>query len=116
LFFAWHVASTQRMAARVCFALPDFVIDALAGLRLWDLQRIAREQPALIRPRWPTHTGFWPDLVRFAARGDIDRLNATQLLGSHLLATELRLHAAPRSPMRIAMMPTASDGRALFPS
>jgi hypothetical protein len=108
LFFAWHVASTQRMAARVCFAIPDFVIDGLAGLRLWDLQRIARERPALMRPRWPAHAGFWPDLIRFAARGDIDRLNTTQLLGSHLIAGELRGHAAPRSPMRIAMTSPAN--------
>jgi len=114
LFFAWHVASTQRMAAKVCFAIPDFVVDGLAGLRLWDLQRIARERPVLMKPRWPMHTGFWPDLVRFAARGDIERLNTTQLLGSQLIASELRLHAGPRSSMRSAMSPSL-ETRSLFP-
>jgi hypothetical protein len=45
LFFAWHVASTQRTAARVCFAMPDGVVASLAGLRLSDLRRIAFDSP-----------------------------------------------------------------------
>ena len=97
LFFAWHVASAQRMAAKVFFAMPDAALDALARLRLWELQRMAAERSMLMKPRWPTNNGFWPDLVRFAARGDIERLNTTQLLGSQLIAADLRAHAASRS-------------------
>jgi hypothetical protein len=115
LFFAWHVASTQRTAARVCFAIPDFVVDNLAGLRLGDLRRIAFDCPSLMKPRWPAHLGFWPDLIRFASRGDVERLNTTQLLGTQLIAVDLRLHAAPRSPMRTAMTLPPSDSTALFP-
>ena len=89
LFFAWHVASAQRMAAKVFFAMPDFALDGLASMRISELQRVATGCSASMRPRWPMNTGFWPDLVRFAARGDIERLNTTQLLGSQLIAASL---------------------------
>jgi len=97
LFFAWHVASAQRMAAKVLFAMPDFAVDGLARLRLWELQRIASERAIQMKPRWPMNNGFWPDLVRFAARGDLERLNTTQLLGSQLIASDLRAQAVSRN-------------------
>jgi hypothetical protein len=109
------VASTQRTAAKVSFGMPDFVVEGLAGLRLWDLQRIAMDCTALMKPRWPANSGFWPDLVRFAARGDAERLNATQLLGSQLIAAELRLHSGPRSILRTAMTQPPPGGDDLFP-
>ena len=108
LFFAWHVASAQRMAAKVFFAMPDFAVDSLARLRLWELQRMAAERAMLMKPRWPMNNGFWPDLVRFAARGDVERLNTTQLLGSQLIAADLRVHATSRSgrgPLTSGLIP-----------
>lgn len=112
LFFAWHVANEKRIAAKVLFAMPEVVVAALARLQLWELQRVAFESHAL-KPRWPTNAGFWPDLVRFAARDDLERLNTTQLLGSQLIAAELRAFSATRSVMRGPL--AASPGGASLP-
>jgi hypothetical protein len=48
-------------------------------------------------PRWPTNPGFWPDLARFAAAGDQQRLATAKLLGSQLIAAELQ-GSAVQSP------------------
>lgn len=89
LFFAWHIAACNRVAARVLFAIPDGLAAMLVRVPLWRLQRIAFDFPALLTPRWPNNPAFWPDLARFAAAGDRQRLATTQLLGNQLLASEL---------------------------
>jgi hypothetical protein len=106
LFFAWHVASSQRMAAKVLFALPDAAIEMLIRMPLSALHDAACGSPALLVPRWPTNAAFWPDLVRFAALGDARRLNTTQLHGSQLNAADLRANTVSRGmlrpPLRVA--------------
>jgi hypothetical protein len=89
LFFAWHTAVVNRVAARVLFAMPDPLTERISQTPLWRLRRIAAEFPGLLLPRWPTNPGFWPDLVRFAAASDWRRLETAQLLGNQLTAIEL---------------------------
>jgi hypothetical protein len=100
LFFAWHVANSQPLAARVFYALSEPAIDVLVHTSLAALQRAACDEPGLLEPRWPTNCAFWPDLVRFAALGDSQRLTTTQLLGSQLIAADLRANAATRMMAR----------------
>lgn len=105
LFLAWHTAASNRVAARVLFAMPDSVAAMLVRVRLWRLMRIAIDFPGLLMPRWPNNPVFWPDLARFAAAGDQRRLATTQLLGTQLLASELDgtlpLALRQRSRMRL---------------
>ncbi|HKE93774.1 MAG TPA: hypothetical protein VKB34_05670 [Povalibacter sp.] len=89
LFAAWHTAHAHRVAVRFLFGMPAEVAAKFIEAPLWQLRRIAIDYPGLLTPRWPTNPAFWPDLVRFAAAGDTDRLRATQLLGSQLIASEL---------------------------
>lgn len=89
LFFVWHIAASNRVAARVLFAIPDNVAAALIRVPLWRFRRISIDFPGLLMPRWPNNPAFWPDLARFAAAGDESRLTTTQLLGTQLLASEL---------------------------
>lgn len=89
LFFAWHTAVMNRFAARMLFSMPDTLAERIAQTPLWRLRRIAAEFPGLLLPRWPANPAFWPDLLRFAAAGDWQRLEMTQLLGSQLIAAEL---------------------------
>ncbi len=89
LFFAWHAIASNRVAARVLFAVPDDVAAMLIRVPLWRLKRISIDFPGLLMPRWPNNPAFWPDLAHFAAAGDQRRLITTQLLGTQLLASEL---------------------------
>ena len=89
LFFAWHTAVMNRIAARVLFAMPEVLAERMVQTPLWRLRRIAAEYPGLLLPRWPTNPGFWPDLVRFAAASDWRRLETAQLLGNQLTAVDL---------------------------
>ena len=101
LFFAWHAAVANRVAARMLFAMPDTLAERIVRTPLWRMRRIAAEFPGLLVPRWPTNPRFWPDLLRFAKAGDWPRLEMTQLLGSQLTAAELDMaHEEDASGMR----------------
>lgn len=90
LLHAWHVASSNRLAARVLYAMPEATALRLAATPLWQIRRIANDHPALLMPRWPTNPCFWSDLVRLAAAADEPRLATAKLLGSQLIAAELQ--------------------------
>jgi hypothetical protein len=102
LLHAWCVAASSPLAARVLYAMPEPTAHRLAATPLWQVRRIANDYPALLTPRWPTNPGFWPDLVRFAAANDAQRLGAARLLGIQLIAAELEYAAAQASPGRRA--------------
>lgn len=93
LLYAWHVATSHRLASRVIYAMPEGTARRLAAVPLSLLKRIAVNHPGLLMPRWPTNPGFWPDLVRFAASNDESRLATAKLLGNQLIAAELELAA-----------------------
>lgn len=103
LFLVWHTATSNRVAARVLFALPDVLAAGLVAAPLWQLRRIAMDYPGLLTPRWPVNPAFWPDLIRFAAAGDARRLETAQLLGNQLIATELE-GLSPRTGRRLIRM------------
>lgn len=91
LVHAWHVATTNPLAARVVYAMPHVTAERLAVAPLWQIRCISSSHAALLMPRWPTNPAFWPDLIRFAAANDTRRLTTAQLLGSQLIAAELEL-------------------------
>jgi hypothetical protein len=93
LLYAWHVATSHRLASRVVYAMPEATARRLTATPLSLLKRIAANHPGLLMPRWPTNPGFWPDLVRFAATSDESRLATAKLLGNQLIAAELELAA-----------------------
>jgi hypothetical protein len=98
LLNAWHVASSNRLAARVLLAMSEATAHRFSGTPLWRIKRIACEHPALLMPRWPTNPCFWPDLLRFAGVNDTRRLAMVQLLGSQLIAAELECATGSRAP------------------
>lgn len=100
LILAWHTAASNRVAARVLFALPDTPATQLVTAPLWRLRRIAMDYPGVLTPRWPANPAFWPDLVRFAAAADSRRLETAQLLGNQLIAAELE-GLGPRTGKRL---------------
>ena len=70
LLYAWHVASSSPLAARLVYAMPETVAQRLTAAPPWYVRRLAVHHSSLLLPRWPTNPGFWPDLVRFASEGD----------------------------------------------
>jgi hypothetical protein len=90
LLYAWHVATSSSLAARLIYAMPQAVAQRLTAAPPWYVRRLAVHHASLLMPRWPTNPGFWPDLVRFAAAGDHQRLATAKLLGSQLIAAELQ--------------------------
>jgi hypothetical protein len=90
LLYAWHVATSSPIAARLVYAMPETVAQRLTAAPPWYIRRLAVHHASLLMPRWPTNPGFWPDLVRFAAAGDQQRLATAKLLGSQLIAAELQ--------------------------
>lgn len=90
LLYAWHVATSSPLAARLIYAMPESVTQRLTSAPPWYVRRLAIHHASLLMPRWPTNPGFWPDLVRFAAVGDLQRLATAKVLGSQLIAAELQ--------------------------
>lgn len=90
LLYAWHVATSSPLAARLIYAMPESVAQQLTAAPPWYVRRLAVHHASLLMPRWPTNPGFWPDLVRFAAAGDHLRLATAKILGSQLIAAELQ--------------------------
>lgn len=90
LFFAWHLSRNSPLSARVMLGLPVIAAHAIAALDPWELQHIAGQQPAPLKPRWHSNPCFWPDLVRFAASRNPLQLDLARLLGLQLLAADLQ--------------------------
>ncbi len=93
LLFAWHIATSNRLAARVVLAMPDELIGLFVDTPLARIRRIAIDYPGLLMPRWPANRGFWPDLLRFAQGDDRARLTTVTLLGTQLIAAQLQASA-----------------------
>jgi hypothetical protein len=100
LLYAWHVATSNALAARLIYAMPESVTQRLTAAPPWYVRRLAVHHASLLMPRWPTNPGFWPDLVRFAAAGDQQRLGTAKLLGSQLIAAELQASALQSPRLR----------------
>ena len=90
LMYAWHVATSSPLAARLIYAMPEAVAERLMAAPPWYVRRLAVHHASLLLPRWPTNPGFWPDLVRFAVADDQQRLATAKVLGSQLIAAELQ--------------------------
>ena len=100
LLYAWHVATWSPLAARLIYAMPESVAERLTAAPPWYIRRLAVHHGSLLLPRWPTNPGFWPDLVRFAAAGDQQRLATVRVLGSQLIAAELQGSVAQSPRLR----------------
>jgi hypothetical protein len=90
LLFAWHIANSTRLAARVSLAMPDAIVELFAKTPVTQVRRIAIDYPGLLLPRWPTNPAFWPEIVEFAKQNDRTRLNNVKLLGTQLIAAQLQ--------------------------
>lgn len=85
LLFAWHLARSNRLAARVMLGMGLTVAERIAASRLRDLEALAERGCPWVAPRWAQQPQIWRQMLQ-AALGPADRLREVQLRGLQLLA------------------------------
>jgi hypothetical protein len=93
LFYAWHLARTNPLAARVVLGMTDQTLAAIEALTLTELQRLAFANPELFTPRWPERSAFWLRLLE--AIPESSALTDIRLTGLQMLAAEMTTDQAP---------------------
>jgi len=91
LFYAWHVASTTKLAAQLLLGMNEHTAAAFRGTTLNCLPALAVNEAVNLTARWRTSRAFWSALLNAASRMDAARLRRIQLFG-------LQLAAAARLP------------------
>jgi hypothetical protein len=101
LMLAWHLSRTDPGAARLCFGMSARTVDLFRGAGVGAVLASVESATESLRPRWPAHAHFWPELIA-AVGNDAVRMHAARLLGSQLLALEItaddqRAYQPPRA-------------------
>jgi hypothetical protein len=91
LFYAWHVASTAKLAAQLLLGMSEPTAAAFRSVTLNRLLILVASESVQLTARWPTSSVYWNALTHAAARRDANRLRRIQLFG-------LQLAAAARLP------------------
>jgi hypothetical protein len=89
LGYAWHVCQGRESAARQLFGMTRLTFEVFRETSFWALIRSSDCARGLLGARWPDNPCFWPDLIRFAARGDLRGLAPARLVGVQLIARDL---------------------------
>jgi hypothetical protein len=98
LFFAWHLAQQQPMAARIMLGMREETASTLAPLQLWQIRHIAQRSYQMLAPRWPQNPYFWVDLLRYASTGNEEHFRFARLMGTQLIAKDME----PSAFMRVS--------------
>jgi hypothetical protein len=93
LVFAWHLARSNRMSARVLLGMTSECAERIAGSALKDLESLAELCPPWVAPRWETQSTVWRQLIQAAIDGRAVPLRRVQLRGVQLLAAGERRSA-----------------------
>ncbi len=86
LFFAWHVASTDRLAAQLLIGMHEETAAAFRSTTIDHLPSLAASEAAHLSARWNGCVGYWSALTGAAARRDPGQLRRIQLYGLQLAA------------------------------
>jgi hypothetical protein len=89
LHFAWHLARCNAPGARIALGMSAACVTAVARYRLIDLEALAEQRPAWIRPRWPDLPELWQAWLETAALESPRSLERLQLWGLQSLAAEV---------------------------
>jgi hypothetical protein len=86
LFFAWHVASVDKLAARLLLGMNDVTVAAFRALTIDCLAGLAATEAAHLSARWSDCPTYWSALTRAATRSNSAQLRRAQLQGLQLTA------------------------------
>ena len=91
LFYAWHVASSERIKAQVLLGMNGGTADEFRRITVNQLPVLAATEARHLSARWSGCTAYWSALTAAALRADSRALRRVQLHG-------LQLAAASRLP------------------
>jgi hypothetical protein len=91
LFFAWHVASTARLAAQLLLGMSGATAAAFRTATVDCLPALVATEAVNLTARWSHCPAYWSALVRAASRPNAVGLRRVQLHGLQLAAAA-RLH------------------------
>ncbi len=86
LFYAWHVASTTRHAARLLLGMSERTAGAFRATTLNCLPTLVASETANLSVRFLESGAYWSALVSAASRRDDQKLRKIQLFGLQLAA------------------------------
>lgn len=86
LLLGWHLARSNRLAARVLLGMSAPQAQRLALSRLQELDALAERAAGGVTPRWERQPRVWQQLLRAARCGPATQLRAAHLRGLQLLA------------------------------
>jgi len=92
--YAWHLARSQAVAARLLLGMPATSAALIGHYTLRQIQALAESHPDWLRPRWPARVQVWRELLLAASGGESPVLERARLRGLTLLAAEARLAPA----------------------
>jgi hypothetical protein len=86
LFFAWHVASTTKLAAQLLLGMHDATATAFRSATIDCLPSLAATEATHLTARWNECARYWSALTSAASRPDSTELRRIQLYGLQLAA------------------------------
>lgn len=86
LFFAWHIALTAGLAARLLLGMNETTVAAFRGLTIDCIPALAATEAANLTARWSDRPAYWNALTRAASRPNEGVLRRVQLSGLQLAA------------------------------
>jgi hypothetical protein len=95
LFFAWHVASTAKLAAQLLFGMHEDTAAAFREATIDCLPSLAETEAVHLTARWNDCPAYWSALTGAASRQNAAGLRRIQLYGLQLAAAA-RLCSAGR--------------------
>jgi len=88
--YAWHLARSQGLAARLALGMPAPTAAVIGQFTLCQIRSLAELRPGWLRPRWAARVEVWRELLLAAAGGEGAALERVRLRGLALLAAEAR--------------------------
>jgi hypothetical protein len=86
LFFAWHVASTTKLAPQLLLGMHEVTAAAFREATIDRLPSLAETEAGHLTARWNNCTAFWSALTGAASRQNPANLRRIQLYGLQLAA------------------------------
>jgi hypothetical protein len=99
LFYAWHIASTARLAAQLTLGMNGDTAEAFRGATVDVLSSLAVTESMHLSARWSDCAVYWKSLAGAASGGNPAALRRVQLHGLQLAAASRLAPFDSRRPL-----------------